>query len=440
MDDMWRETEEEEDDDEFFDAQTVTPEANVIPEVTDEKPPPRRRGRGDAPAAPDVEEEPEPPPQPRPRRRATQAGEGEEGELARQRRALVEEREARMRDVENQFERDAAALEAVEVLRAAAARAAAGAVALPASVAARRSVAVGIDATAAMLLSDAMCVCGSPSKHVCAKCQAQRYCSRECQVGDWRAHQRECKRAAQERALALVPVARERCGSCSEALPLGDAMHAYYACCGKSLCEGCTRATVAKLAGICPMCAAALPRSDVEYLRLLQRRCDDGDAEAQHRLGMKHQRGDCGLRPNAKRAAELYALAAQQGFAKAQCDLAHMYQSADGVKLDLGRAAAHFAAAAHQGDSVGQQHLAAMLYQGTGVRKDAKRAVHYWRLAAAQGDPKAQAFLGACYFKGEGVERDLHEALRLVRLATAAGVTGAQKHVERLEAILSRSR
>ncbi len=41
------------------------------------------------------------------------------------------------------------------------------------------------------------------ASNVCARCQAVRYCSRECQRADWKAHKPVCT-AAQPRALASL--------------------------------------------------------------------------------------------------------------------------------------------------------------------------------------------------------------------------------------------
>lgn len=42
------------------------------------------------------------------------------------------------------------------------------------------------------MLPDACAACGGPARQMCAKCSRTRYCSRECQRGDWPRHREEC--------------------------------------------------------------------------------------------------------------------------------------------------------------------------------------------------------------------------------------------------------
>lgn len=37
-----------------------------------------------------------------------------------------------------------------------------------------------------------ICVCGKASTKVCSRCKERRYCSRECQAGDWESHKSDC--------------------------------------------------------------------------------------------------------------------------------------------------------------------------------------------------------------------------------------------------------
>ena len=66
--------------------------------------------------------------------------------------------------------------------------------------------------------------------------------------------------------------------------------------------------------------------------------------------------------------------------------------------------------AAEQGDAYAQFNLALMYDNGQGVPQDDKEAAKWYRLAAEQGLGDAQYNLSLCYYEGQGVEKDLEKA------------------------------
>ena len=75
---------------------------------------------------------------------------------------------------------------------------------------------------------------------------------------------------------------------------------------------------------------------------------EQGNAEAQHKLGNKFDQGD-GMSKDSVKACEWWLKAAVQGYAKSQYSLGFAYKIGDGVRADLVLAYAWFALSAEQG-------------------------------------------------------------------------------------------
>ena len=91
-------------------------------------------------------------------------------------------------------------------------------------------------------------------------------------------------------------------------------------------------------------------------------------------------------------AEDFTALAerAEQGDADAQFRLGVMYDIGQGVPQDEAKAAAWYKKAAEQGDADAQLNLGLMYDNGRGVPQDEVRAVAWYRKAAEQGNENAQ--------------------------------------------------
>jgi hypothetical protein len=142
-------------------------------------------------------------------------------------------------------------------------------------------------------------------------------------------------------------------------------------------------------------------------------------------------------------AARLYRLAADQGNADAQYRLGMMYMEGTGVGRDLVEAARLLRLAADQGDADAQYQLGLMYHIGKGVAEDLAEAARLLWLAADQGSVYAvyaNSILANMYANGKGVTEDLAEAARLYRLVAAADIdegnervhVDAQHNLERL--------
>lgn len=83
--------------------------------------------------------------------------------------------------------------------------------------------------------------------------------------------------------------------------------------------------------------------------------------------------------------------AAMKGDANAQCQLAALYVSGDGILIDLQEALGWYRMAADQGNVVAQLELGRIFEEGLGVAKDSYEALKWYRRAAAGGNSEALA-------------------------------------------------
>ena len=126
----------------------------------------------------------------------------------------------------------------------------------------------------------------------------------------------------------------------------------------------------------------------------IRKAAEQGDADAQYRLGSMYYRGyNKDIDKDDVEAVKWYRKAAEQGLAEAQFALGYMYHSGYGVPKDDGEAAKWYLNAAEQGVSGAQCNLAQMYYKGEGVPKDSVEAYALYLLAAANGDGLAKQLL-----------------------------------------------
>jgi len=73
--------------------------------------------------------------------------------------------------------------------------------------------------------------------------------------------------------------------------------------------------------------------------------------------------------------------------------------------------------AADQGDAIAQSNLASTYYDGTGVPQDFGETFRLFKLATERGQARAQSNLGSMYANAIGVPQDYAEAVKWCRLA-----------------------
>ncbi|KAH8082937.1 hypothetical protein JL720_8446 [Aureococcus anophagefferens] len=129
--------------------------------------------------------------------------------------------------------------------------------------------------------------------------------------------------------------------------------------------------------------AEMVAEMDVAFL-IRDRRCAEaGHAASQHRLGELYS-----AKSDYKQAVRWFTLAAEAGFASAQCELAELFMLGRGVPADdrlarLPRSAVLWLSrAAAAGVAKAQNHYGRMLQEGRGVAADPRLAAEFFEKAA----------------------------------------------------------
>ena len=122
------------------------------------------------------------------------------------------------------------------------------------------------------------------------------------------------------------------------------------------------------------------------------------------------------------------------------CSFGQMAFDGDSVEQDFVEAANWYKIAAEQGHARSQHNLACMHEKGQGVFRDCAEAAKWYRMAAEQGHAGSQNNLGALYEGGDGVPQDNMIALDLYRQAAKGGDDNAASNVLRLEALMKDKR
>ncbi|MFZ7275211.1 tetratricopeptide repeat protein [Avibacterium avium] len=136
-------------------------------------------------------------------------------------------------------------------------------------------------------------------------------------------------------------------------------------------------------------------------ISLAQPLAEQGNVVAQNALGLAYEGKE-----EYFQAFKWYQKAAEQGLAKAQFNLGHMYYNGQGVKQDYFQAFKWTQKAAEQGDAKAQYSLGYLYDKGRGVKQDDFQAVKWYQKAAEQGYADAQTNLGVRYALGKGVKLD----------------------------------
>ena len=151
-----------------------------------------------------------------------------------------------------------------------------------------------------------------------------------------------------------------------------------------------------------------------------RRAAEQGDARAQCNLGVRYYYGE-GVPRDYAEELKWYHKAAEQGHARAQFNLGVYYAFRDryafreGVPRD--DPLKWYRKAADQGDAAAQCNLGVCYARGLGVPRDHAEAVKWYRKAADQGDANAQFNLGLAYLEGQGVPKDLAFAYKWLYVA-----------------------
>jgi len=140
------------------------------------------------------------------------------------------------------------------------------------------------------------------------------------------------------------------------------------------------------------LCSAAAEAADSvvtsDYLSVLLKKAEAGDAVSQFNLGVLYHNGQ-GVSRDDKKAAEWLHKAADQGDSDAALNLYVLYANGQGVPKDPEQAAAWCQRAANQGNVNAELILSTLYKKGLGVPHDEKMATG-WFIRAAQGGGQLQ--------------------------------------------------
>jgi TPR repeat protein len=131
-----------------------------------------------------------------------------------------------------------------------------------------------------------------------------------------------------------------------------------------------------------------------------------------------------------KKAAKIWKRAVELGDVSATINLAFLYDTGSGVKLDKKKAERLYRAAADRGSALAQKSLGFFLYD----QEKFEEAFRYFALAADQGYTAAENNLGVCHMRGEGTEVDLGKARYWLERAAAKGHERAKAALAHLNA------
>ncbi|TCR68682.1 tetratricopeptide repeat protein [Bosea sp. BK604] len=175
---------------------------------------------------------------------------------------------------------------------------------------------------------------------------------------------------------------------------------------------------------IAPLAAQTLPpEADIPAL---QRRAEQGDAQAQFDLGKRYQQGQ-GVRADFRKALGYYRQAAKQNHPLALNNLGVSYETGNGVPRDPVQAKAYYQAAAKLGSMVAQYNLGTFLYKSAAGDDAALReAFRYFTQAAELGHINAMRALAEFYRGGRIIPKDDAAVLLWIRKAEAAGCVKAK--------------
>lgn len=158
-------------------------------------------------------------------------------------------------------------------------------------------------------------------------------------------------------------------------------------------------------------------------------------ADASFRHGRTWKRGEKGILEEEAAAVLPCEIAAYQGKAEAQAELADQYRDGRGVPASRNTAFLWLTLAAAQGHARAQNNLGACYQNAEGVGQDFIQAAYWYRRAAEQGNMSAMHNLARCYRHGLGVAPDLGECVRWSWKAALAGHSESQSGFFRLGAV-----
>ena len=239
---------------------------------------------------------------------------------------------------------------------------------------------------------------------VCTACRSIHYCDVSCQKAHRKAHKDDCKEIAHAREVMeefKANLMTEECPICMLRLPLLANEYIYMACCGKTICVGCTEASrKAHGRGVdssadelppCAFCRRLPPTSYEELLERVNKRIGEHrDSMAFMSMASLHREG-MGVPKDYKMVFECFVKASDMGNVHGTHGVAVSYTNGMGVPIDEEKAKTYLEMAARQG------HVEALVRLAGTHHKNIVIAAQYLRLAAKSGHEKSMENLKKFY-------------------------------------------
>lgn len=165
---------------------------------------------------------------------------------------------------------------------------------------------------------------------------------------------------------------------------------------------------------------------------LLKKAADEGNPEAQYRLGLLYANGE-GVELDYVEAAFWFDESARQDLTDAQRALAWLYANGYGVDQDNQQARHWYVQAAESGDPDAQCLVGHMYLVGRfDAPIDIQSAMLWFEQAAAQNHATAQYMLGKLFAGGESVAQNDEAAFQWLTLAIMNGSEKAKSELAQL--------
>lgn len=163
-----------------------------------------------------------------------------------------------------------------------------------------------------------------------------------------------------------------------------------------------------------------------ETIEILKKKAEEGDAEAQYKLGVEYMgKGNTSIPENCKEAFKWFEKAAQNGYLAAYYNIGYCYMSGAGVKPNVNTAIEYFQKGAELGDPAALNALGAK-YLLDGSPKALKKGNELIKRAANQEFAGAEYNLGMSYVTGRGITQNINKGFRLIEKSANQGYALAQ--------------
>lgn len=176
-----------------------------------------------------------------------------------------------------------------------------------------------------------------------------------------------------------------------------------------------------------------------EAFPVIKRVAEDGFAKAEYNLAVLYREGR-GTLPSQGLYRKWMEASAAQNFHLALFTLGLDYDVGRGVTKDLPRALAYYERAADAGNTMAAYNAGQIHLIGEGaVPSDPVKAIRFLEMSANAKDPKALMTLGYMYESGFKAKQDINLSRDYYYRAEAAGDPGAAEAIDRLKTVASRA-